>query len=259
MKEFNELIDIIKALRAPNGCPWDKEQTLYSLKKEMSEEMAELLDALDNKDIENIKEELGDVLLHVVFHSVVASEDNLFTIEDVCKGINEKLVRRHPHVFGDVKVSDTSEVKANWDKIKANENKDKSEPVSILDKVPRNLPSIMQAEKLQKKVAKVGFDWTDINQVFNKLHEELDELKEAYLENDSAHISEELGDVYFVLTRLSSHLKVDPDESIRFANNKFRKRFAFVEKELESKNISLEDASLDDMEAAWIKAKENGL
>ena len=259
MQEFNRLIEIIKALRAPNGCPWDKKQTMYSLKNDMMEEMAELLDALDNKDIENIKEELGDIMLHIVFHSVIAEEDKLFNIEDVLKNINEKLIRRHPHVFSDVVVKDAEEVTVNWDKIKEEENKNKPKLDSILDKVPRNLPSIMQAEKLQKKVAKVGFDWTNINDVFDKLHEELDELKEAYREKDINHISEELGDVYFVLTRLSSHLKVDPDESIRFANNKFRKRFAFVEKEIKNNNMTLEEATIDNMEEAWQKAKKNGL
>ena len=259
MQEFDRLVEIVKRLRAPDGCPWDKKQTLYSLKDAIMEEAAELVDALDNKDIENIKEELGDVLLHVVFHSETASESGLFNIEDVAKGINEKLIRRHPHVFKDEHYETAEEVKVRWDKIKEEENKNKKMPESVLDKVPRNLPSLLQAEKLQKKASKYGFDWDNAKQVFDKLQEELNELKEAYLEQDKEHISEELGDVIFVLSRLASHLDISADESLRKVNNKFRLRFSYIEKALKNENKSLDNATIDEMEAKWQEAKSKGL
>ena len=259
MQEFDRLVEIVKRLRAPDGCPWDKKQTLYSLKDAIMEEAAELVDALDNKDIENIKEELGDVLLHVVFHSETASEEGLFNIEDVAKDINEKLIRRHPHVFKDEHYETAEEVKIRWDKIKEEENKNKKIPASVLDKVPRNLPSLLQAEKLQKKASKYGFDWDNAEQVFDKLQEELNELKEAYLEQDKEHISEELGDVIFVLSRLAYHLNISADESLRKVNNKFRLRFSYIEKALKNENKSLDDATIDEMEAKWQEAKSKGL
>lgn len=259
MQEFDRLVEIVKRLRAPDGCPWDKKQTLYSLKDAIMEEAAELVDALDNKDIENIKEELGDVLLHVVFHSETASEEGLFNIEDVAKDINEKLIRRHPHVFKDEHYETAEEVKIRWDKIKEEENKNKKIPASVLDKVPRNLPSLLQAEKLQKKASKYGFDWDNAEQVFDKLQEELNELKEAYLEQDKEHISEELGDVIFVLSRLASHLNISADESLRKVNNKFRLRFSYIEKALKDENKSLDNATKDEMEAKWQEAKSKGL
>lgn len=257
MNEFDRLCDIVKRLRAPDGCPWDKAQTLYSLKNAIMEEASELVDALDNKDIENIKEELGDVLLHVVFHSETASEEGLFNIEDVAKGINEKLIRRHPHVFKDEHYETAEQVKERWDKIKEEENKKELE--SVLDKVPRNLPSLMQAEKLQKRASKYGFDWENPEQVFEKLQEELNELHEAYKENDKEHISEELGDVIFVLSRLASHLDIDADESLRKVNDKFRRRFGYIEKSLKKENKSLESANINEMEEKWQEAKKLGL
>ncbi len=259
MNEFDKLVDIVKKLRAPDGCPWDRKQTLYSLKDALLEETCELIDALDNKDIENIKEELGDVLLHVVFHSQTAYEDGLFNIEDVARGINEKLIRRHPHVFKDEHYETAEQVKERWDKIKEEENKNKEQPKSILDKVPRSMPSLIQAEKLQKKVAKYGFDWENPEQVFEKLQEELSELYEAYKEKNKEHISEELGDVIFVLSRLASHLDISADESLRMVNNKFRKRFAFIETSLKENGKKLENSSVIEMEEKWQEAKRKGL
>ena len=259
MTEFDRLVDIVKRLRAPDGCPWDRKQTLYSLKDALLEETCELIDALDNKDIENIKEELGDVLLHVLFHSQTACEDGLFNIEDVARGINEKLIRRHPHVFKDEHYDTAEQVKERWDKIKEEENKNKEKPESILDKVPKSLPSLMQAEKLQKKVSKYGFDWENPEQVFEKLHEELNELYDAYKENDKEHISEELGDVIFVLSRLASHLGFSADESLRKVNTKFRRRFGYIEKTLKEEGKTLENSNLNEMEEKWQEAKKKGL
>lgn len=259
MDKFDELVNIIKTLRGPDGCPWDKKQTLYSQKKEIMEETAELIDALDKKDIENIKEELGDVLLHVVFHSVVASEEKLFTIDDVIEGINSKLIRRHPHVFANDKINSAEKVIERWEEIKKEENKDKTKPESVLDKVPSSLPSLIQAEKLQKIAAKYGFDWNNADDIFDKLQEELNELKEAYKENDKKHISEELGDVIFVLSRLANYLGLEADSSLRYANIKFRKRFAYIEKALEKENKSIENTNLQEMEEKWQEAKKQGL
>ncbi len=259
MNEFDKLIDIVKKLRAPDGCPWDRKQTLYSLKDALIEETCELIDALDNKDIENIKEELGDVLLHVVFHSQTACEDGLFNIEDVICGINEKLIRRHPHVFKNEHYETAEQVKERWDEIKKEENKDKTAPDSILDKVPKSLPSLMQAEKLQKKASKYGFDWESPEQVFKKLQEELNELHDAYKEKNKEHISEELGDVIFVLSRLATHLDISADESLRKVNNKFRRRFGFIEKSLKETGRTLETTTVAEMEEKWQEAKRKGL
>ena len=249
----------VKKLRAPDGCPWDRKQTLYSLKDALIEETCELIDALDNKDIENIKEELGDVLLHVVFHSQTACEDGLFNIEDVICGINEKLIRRHPHVFKNEHYETAEQVKERWDEIKKEENKDKTAPDSILDKVPKSLPSLMQAEKLQKKASKYGFDWENPEQVFKKLQEELNELHDAYKEKNKEHISEELGDVIFVLSRLATHLDISADESLRKVNNKFRRRFGFIEKSLKETGRTLETTTVAEMEEKWQEAKRKGL
>ena len=259
MNEFDKLIDIVKKLRAPDGCPWDRKQTLYSLKDALIEETCELIDALDNKDIENIKEELGDVLLHVVFHSQTACEDGLFNIEDVICGINEKLIRRHPHVFKNEHYETAEQVKERWDEIKKEENKDKTAPDSILDKVPKSLPSLMQAKKLQKKASKYGFDWENPEQVFKKLQEELNELHDAYKEKNKEHISEELGDVIFVLSRLATHLDISADESLRKVNNKFRRRFGFIEKSLKETGRTLETTTVAEMEEKWQEAKRKGL
>ena len=259
MNDFDKLIDFVKKVRARDGCPWEGKQTLYSLKDALIQETCQLIDALDNKDIENIKEELGDVLLHVVFHSQTACEDGLFNIEDVICGINEKLIRRHPHVFKNEHYETAEQVKERWDEIKKEENKDKTAPDSILDKVPKSLPSLMQAEKLQKKASKYGFDWENPEQVFKKLQEELNELHDAYKEKNKEHISEELGDVIFVLSRLATHLDISADESLRKVNNKFRRRFGFIEKSLKETGRTLETTTVAEMEEKWQEAKRKGL
>ncbi len=199
------------------------------------------------------------MLLHVVFHSQTACEDGLFNIEDVICGINEKLIRRHPHVFKNEHYETAEQVKERWDEIKKEENKDKTAPDSILDKVPKSLPSLMQAEKLQKKASKYGFDWENPEQVFKKLQEELNELHDAYKEKNKEHISEELGDVIFVLSRLATHLDISADESLRKVNNKFRRRFGFIEKSLKETGRTLETTTVAEMEEKWQEAKRKGL
>ena len=259
MESFNKLIEIIKILRSPNGCPWDREQNLYSLKNSMIEEASELLDALDNKDINNIREELGDLLLHIVFHSQIASEEGYFSIDDVVFGINNKLIRRHPHVFDKESIKTAEEVMVRWHQIKEEENKGKEKPKSILDKVPKNLPSVMQAEKLQKKAAKAGFDWDNVNCIFEKIEEELRELKEACNNENKENIQEEIGDFFFSVINLARHLKVDSDEAVRMCNKKFRNRFAFIEENLAKENKSINDTSIEEMDLLWNKAKKEGI
>lgn len=256
MKEFDDLTEIIRILRSPEGCPWDREQTLYSLKSAMMEEAAELLDALDNKDIENIKEELGDLMLHVVMHSRIAEEEELFSLEEVVKGLNDKLVRRHPHVFGNEKINTAQAVVKRWDEVKAAEQKSKPELKSVLDKTPNNLPSLLKCENLQKRAAKYGFDWKNIEDVFNKLDEEIAELKEAYKKGDTNHAAEELGDVMFTAVNLARHMKISADETMRNANNKFKKRFTYIEHKLKESGKSLKEASLEEMNTLWNETKE---
>lgn len=259
MTEFNELIKTVAKLRDKDGCPWDKAQTLYSMKKDMIEEAFELLDALDNKDIDNIKEELGDLLLHVVMHSQIAGEEKLFNISDVIKEQNEKLIRRHPHVFSKETLKTKEEVLKKWEEIKKQEKSEKKQPNSILDNVPSSLPSLYKAQKLQKIAAKTGFDWKNINDIFLKLDEEVSELKNAINNNDIENISEELGDVLFVLSNIANHLKIDADESLRKSNQKFKRRFLFIENSLKDEGKNIENSSLEEMENLWQKAKESNL
>ena len=252
MKEFDRLIEIVKTLRAPDGCPWDREQNLYSLKDKMIEEAYELLDAIDNKDIDNIHEELGDLTLHVVMHSLIAEEENLFTIKDVLNRISDKMVRRHPHVFGNEDISKTEDVIKRWDEIKKIEKKGKEkESNSILDNVPVSLPSLLKSSKMQKIASKVGFDWKDINDVILKLEEEIGELKSAIQNNDKENIEEEIGDILFATVNISNHLKVSPDNALRQTNNKFYKRFNYIEKHLQSIGKTFEECSLDELEEIY--------
>ncbi len=252
MKEFDRLIEIVKTLRAPDGCPWDREQNLYSLKDKMIEEAYELLDAIDNKDIDNIHEELGDLTLHVVMHSLIAEEENLFTIKDVLNRISDKMVRRHPHVFGNEDISKTEDVIKRWDEIKKIEKKGKEkESNSILDNVPVSLPSLLKSSKMQKIASKVGFDWKDINDVILKLEEEIGELKSAIANQDKENIEEEIGDILFATVNISNHLKVSPDNALRQTNNKFYKRFNYIEKHLQSIGKTFEECSLDELEEIY--------
>ena len=250
MKEFDRLIEIVTTLRAPNGCPWDRDQNLYSLKDKMIEEAYELLDAIDNKDIDNIHEELGDLTLHIVMHSLIAEEDNLFTIKDVLNRISDKMVRRHPHVFGDEDISKTEDVLKRWDEIKKIEKKGKVSN-SILDNVPVSLPSLLKSAKMQKIASKVGFDWKNINDVISKLEEEIEELKSAIKNNDKENIEEEIGDILFATVNISNHLKISPDNALRKTNNKFYKRFNYIEKHLKSIGKTFEECSLDELEEIY--------
>ncbi len=251
---FDKLVGVVKRLRAPDGCPWDRKQTLYSLKQNVIEEVFEFIDALDRRDVENIKEELGDMLLHVIFHSIIAEEDGLFTLDDVINGIRDKLIRRHPHVFGNVKVNSVDEVLKNWESIKSSEHPEKRR--HYLDDVPASLPPIERALKLQKKARKVGFDWSSADECFDKVMEEVGELKEALKKKDRKRIEHELGDLMFAIVNLSRFVDVDPSEALRMASLRFKRRFDCVEDRLKEMGKGLEDATLEEMERQWQRCKE---
>lgn len=251
-KKFNKLVKIVEKLRAPDGCPWDKEQTLYSLRDHLIEETFELIEALDNKDIENIKEELGDLLLHVIMHSVIAAEENLFTLNDVIDTISEKLIRRHPHVFGKNGVSSVEEVLVNWENIKKDEKKDRR---SILDGIPKALPSLQKAYKLQEKAKKVGFDWENAEDCTKKVEEEFLELKEAIKYKSFDEIESEFGDVMFSLINLSRFSNINADKALQKTNEKFKKRFQYIENELSKTGLSFQDVSIEFLEELWQKSK----
>ncbi|MDA0746347.1 MAG: nucleoside triphosphate pyrophosphohydrolase, partial [bacterium] len=208
MSQFERLVEIMARLRGPGGCPWDQEQTHQSLKPYLIEEAYELLDAIDAEDDVDIREELGDVLLQVVFHSQLASENKQFTIEEVAETICSKLVRRHPHVFGDVSVAGTADVLKNWEAIKSREKEERGQDASVLSGVPRHLPGLLRALRMQEKAAKVGFDWKHTEEVAGKVREEVEEFLEAHSENDAKKMEEELGDLLFSLVNLARFLHI---------------------------------------------------
>lgn len=249
MEKFEKLVEVISRLREPDGCPWDREQTIESLKPYLLEETYEVLEAMDEKG-DSLKGELGDLLLQIVFQAQISKEEGGFNIDDVVDGITEKMIRRHPHVFKSNSSSITSnEVLVNWEKIKLQE-KEHENRKSILDGIPKGMPSILVAEKIQKKVSKVGFDWDNIDDVINKVEEELKELKEEIKNKDRNKMEDELGDVFFSLVNLSRHLKINPEISLGKANTKFQKRFKYVEK-----NCTLENTTPSEMNILWEEAK----
>jgi MazG family protein len=262
-KTFDELVAVMSRLRAPGGCPWDREQTYASLAQYLVEETYETYEAIQEADqtgeTANLREELGDILLQVVFHSTIAAERGDFTIDEVVEGVTQKLVLRHPHVFGDENLETATDVLNNWDTLKANERKasgkEEKQKDSILDDVTTHFPALLEALKITKKAAKVGFDWENAGQIFDKLDEETSELKSAIDENDAEKISEEIGDLLFVIVNLARKFEVEPETALKKTNRKFRRRFAFIEKELKESGKTLEDATLEEMDALWNKAK----
>lgn len=255
--KLERLIDIMKLLRSEEGCPWDREQTHESLKKYLIEETYEYLEVVDLKDTTGMCEELGDVLLQIVFHARIAEENGDFNIEDVINGVCEKMIHRHPHVFGDVNVENSSQVLQNWEEIKKKE-KGVSDQTTVLQGVPNNLPALMRSYKVQQKAAQVGFDWTNPEDVFAKLREEIDELEAEYKGKNNAGIDEELGDVLFSVVNLSRFLKVHPELSLSQATNKFIKRFEYVENAAEQRGKKLKEMSLAEMDVLWTEAKNAG-
>ncbi len=252
---FYELVDIMKKLRAPHGCPWDREQTHQSIKKYILEEVYEFMEAVDEDDPDKMEDELGDLLFQILFHSEIAQEKGFFDINDVARKSSEKMIRRHPHVFGDKKIDTPQQVIKQWDSIKKTEHNHRHRN-SILDGIPKQMPSLVRASKAQKKVAKVGFDWENTEQIIDKIHEELEETKQAVKSGDRKHIEEEIGDLIFAVVNLARFLKFDAEDLSRKSVDKFIKRFKQVEKELNDNGKSLEESTLEEMDAIWNKNKE---
>jgi MazG family protein len=254
--KFQRLVDIMARLRSPDGCPWDREQTFQTIKSYTLEEVYEVLDTIDARDWEALKEELGDLMLQCVFYAQMASEQRLFSIADCLDAIIEKLIRRHPHVFGDANARTAEEVKKRWDEIKSQEKLAKGDKIgALLDGVPRSLPALLEAQQISSKAAKTGFDWPNDGEVLEKLQEELDELKAARATLSQDEVEAELGDILFVIVNLARHYKVDAEQALRKSNAKFRRRFAYVEHRLQDQNKKLEETALAEMEALWQEAK----
>lgn len=251
LEEFSRLLDIIDELRAK--CPWDMKQTNESLRKLTIEETYELADAIFSGSDESIKNELGDIMLHIVFYAKIGAEKGAFSMADILKGINNKLIYRHPHVFGDVTVSGASEVEENWEQLKIKEDKGFK---PVLSGVPSSLPAIVKANRIQEKVRGVGFDWEKREQIWDKVLEEILELKEEIQNHNNKSIESELGDVLFSIINASRLYDIDPEAALEKTNRKFIKRFNFLEQKTLAKGISLKDMSLDDMNVIWEEAKK---
>ena len=253
-EEFEKLIDVVETLRAPGGCPWDREQTHKSLRPYLIEEVYELVDAIDSCDYDAMLEELGDILLHVLFHTDIRREAGDFDICDVIEHLRAKLIRRHPHVFGDTKVKDAEEVLHNWENIKLGERKAKSENASLLDGVPRSMPALLVAQRMQEKASRIGFDWEKIDDVWEKVKEEIEELGRELHSDNVDKFEDELGDILFVLTNLARFRGVNAEMALRRTNEKFARRFRYIEQKLREKGI--EKPTLEIMDRFWDEAKE---
>src|SRR5699024_6172221 len=248
LKAFNRLLDIMDDLRAQ--CPWDKKQTFESLRPLTIEETYELGDAILDNDLEEIKKELGDILLHIVFYAKIGSEEKAFDIADVSNEICEKLISRHPHIYGDVKVENEKEVAENWEKLKIKEGRK-----SILEGVPRSLPALVKAWRIQEKVSGVGFDWKNFNQVFEKVEEELQEFKEEIQQQNQEKAEAEFGDFLFSLINYARFMKINPENDLEKTNKKFINRFQYIEKQAQKNQKNVKDMSLKEMDEFWKKAK----
>lgn len=273
--DLTRLLTVMATLRSPDGCPWDREQTHASLKRYLLEEAYELLDAIDAGDDDAFVDELGDVLLQVVFHATIAAETGRFTMQDVIDGLTDKLIRRHPHVFGDAEAKDAAAVSRLWAEVKQSEASpgDSSAPgvSSMLDDVGRALPALIEAEKLQKRAARVGFEWDDIEGAWDKVFEELNELREATAravdtssneaeaDDGLAAVEEEFGDVLFALVNVARYVGVDPEQSLRGANAKFRRRFRHIETRAAEQKKDLRHMTLEEMDSLWDEAKQRSV
>lgn len=255
---FGELVQIMARLRGENGCPWDREQTHASIKPYLLEETYEVLESIDENDPVKLEEELGDLALQVVFHAQMADEAGLFTIADVLRGINEKLRRRHPHIFGDVKADTAQEVLFNWEQIKKLEREKAQGRASLLDGVPRELPALLRAHRLQEKASRVGFDWNEARQVFQKVEEELAELRAAMESEQPDRMEAELGDLLFSLVNLGRFIAVNPEDALRKTIARFIARFQYIEEELARRGTAPGEVTLEEMDALWAEAKAKG-
>ena len=252
-KKFEKLVDVMAKLRGPKGCPWDKEQTHESLVSTFLEELHEFIEAVEDKDMATMQEELGDLCLHIVFQAQLATEKKRFTVADVLDGIVAKLIRRHPHVFGSAKAGNAAEVLRNWDALKRIEKTDRT---SVVDGIPRHLPALSRAHAVQKKVKRVGFEWRQIRDVMAKVDEELGELRDAIAAGRHAEIEDELGDLLFSVVNLARFVQVEPERALHKTVRKFMDRFRQVEKGLEKRGTTPEKSTLEEMDALWTKIKK---
>jgi tetrapyrrole methylase family protein/MazG family protein len=251
---FEDLVAIMRRLRAPGGCPWDAEQTHESLTRYLLEEAYEVIEAIEARSADHLREELGDLLLQPVFHAAIAEESGVFTIGDVIQTLCDKLVRRHPHVFGDMEISDSSAQVENWERIKKREKG--AERPSALSGVPPQLPALLKAQKITEKASRVGFDWEHVDQVMAKVMEELHEFEEAMAGNDNDRMEAELGDLLFAIVNLGRFLSINPEEALRKTINRFQNRFRYVEERLADQGKQMVSTPLEEMDLLWEEAKE---
>ena len=253
---FESLVEVIATLRGENGCPWDREQTHTSLKSTLIEETYETVEAIDSGDPSKLEEELGDLLLNVMLQAQIAAENKDFTIYDVIKTLTEKLIRRHPHVFGNVQVENAEDVVQNWETIKSQEA-GYADRKSVVDGIPNALPALLRGQKIQKRVARVGFDWDNITDVIDKVDEELGEVKESLKDNDINAIEDEIGDLFFSIVNLCRFLDLQAEETLRRTNRKFANRFKRMEEVLEKQGKSLSDQTLAELDVIWEEVKKD--
>jgi MazG family protein len=252
-RSFDDLVRLMTRLRGPDGCPWDRKQTLPDLKPYVIEESYEVVDAIDQDDRRALAEELGDLLLQAVFIAEITRAEGSFDIYDSITAIHDKLVRRHPHVFADVVADDAEQVVVNWEKLKQDERK--AENKSVLSGVPQAMPALLKASRLTEKAARVGFDWRRTEDVFEKLDEEIGELREAVASNDAAHIHEEIGDLLFTIANIARKVNVNPEEALQSTNRKFMRRFESMEARVRARGANLDQLQLEEMDALWDEAK----
>ncbi len=252
-RSFEELVELMATLRGPNGCPWDRKQTLQSLKPFIIEESYEVVDAIDRDDRGDLAEELGDFLLQAVFVAEIMQEEGAFDIYDAISLLHDKLVRRHPHVFANVEAKDAEQVLVNWEKLKNEERK--AESKSVLAGVPQSLPALLKASRLTEKAARIGFDWRRTDDVFDKLDEEMAEVREAVGAGDATRVHDEIGDVLFTIANIARKLEINPEEALQSTNRKFTRRFGWMEQKVRDSGRNVDELTLEEMDALWDEAK----
>ncbi len=257
--QLQALIELIRRLRAPDGCPWDQKQTKQDIGKYLLDESYEVLDALAENNPQHIREELGDLLFQILFIAEIASESEEFTLADVMVSVKEKMIRRHPHVFGEVKVHSIADVKANWQEIKRQEKGGRISTDELFGNIPRSMPSLKRAQKITSFAARFGFDWSNAEDVLKKIQEELEELAQARNKGSAEKIEEELGDIFFTLVNLCRFLSVDAEKAASVTIDKFTRRFSYIAQKLSERNQSLSEATLDEMDLLWNEAKAKGI